>query len=113
MRDAGISAKAAWEFATDEIVANVVFRSVQQELRSLVDPSGALKENPDLRVKFGRELTGLRAVEVHLSDVQAREPWRRLSVICDLCLATFSGIGPDGYRLALERLREELNEAAP
>lgn len=56
------------------------------------------------------ELTGLRAVEVHLSDVQAREPWRRLSVIGDLCLATFSGKGPDGYRLALARLREALEE---
>jgi 3-dehydroquinate dehydratase-2 len=56
------------------------------------------------------ELTGLPAVEVHLSDVQSREPWRRLSVIGDLCLATFSGEGPEGYRLALERLREELQE---
>ncbi|MGH2904608.1 MAG: type II 3-dehydroquinate dehydratase [Solirubrobacteraceae bacterium] len=56
------------------------------------------------------ELTGLPAVEVHLSDVQSREPWRRLSVIGDLCLATFSGKGPEGYRLALERLREELRE---
>jgi 3-dehydroquinate dehydratase-2 len=56
------------------------------------------------------ELTGLRAVEVHLSDVQAREPWRRLSVIGDLCLATFSGEGPNGYRLALARLREALEE---
>jgi 3-dehydroquinate dehydratase II len=54
------------------------------------------------------ELTGLPAVEVHLSDVQSREPWRRLSVIGDLCLATFSGMGPDGYRLALERLRDTL-----
>jgi 3-dehydroquinate dehydratase II len=54
------------------------------------------------------ELSGLAAVEVHLSDVQAREPWRRLSVIGDLCLATFSGQGPEGYRLALQRLREEL-----
>jgi len=44
------------------------------------------------------ELTGLPAVEVHLSDVQSREPWRRLSVIGDLCLATFSGKGPEGYR---------------
>jgi 3-dehydroquinate dehydratase II len=53
------------------------------------------------------ELIGpLPAVEVHLSDVQSREPWRRLSVIGDLCLETFSGRGPDGYRLALERLRE-------
>jgi 3-dehydroquinate dehydratase II len=54
------------------------------------------------------ELTGLPAVEVHLSDIQSREPWRRLSVIDDLCLATFSGMGPDGYRLALERLRNAL-----
>jgi len=57
------------------------------------------------------ELTSLPAVEVHLSDVQAREPWRRLSVIGDLCLATYSGLGPEGYRLALQRLREELQEA--
>jgi 3-dehydroquinate dehydratase II len=59
------------------------------------------------------ELTGLPAVEVHLSDVQTREPWRRLSVIGDLCLATFSGKGPEGYRLALQCLREELHEAGP
>jgi 3-dehydroquinate dehydratase-2 len=57
------------------------------------------------------ELTGLPAVEVHLSDVQAREPWRRLSVIGDLCLATYSGKGPEGYRLALGRLSEELQGA--
>jgi 3-dehydroquinate dehydratase II len=59
------------------------------------------------------ELTGLRAVEVHLSDIHAREPWRRLSVIGELCLATYSGMGPDGYRLALRRLREALDEAGP
>jgi 3-dehydroquinate dehydratase-2 len=55
------------------------------------------------------ELTGLPAVEVHLSDVQSREPWRRLSVIGDLCLATYSGNGPQGYRLAFERLRDALS----
>jgi 3-dehydroquinate dehydratase-2 len=58
------------------------------------------------------ELTGLPAMEVHLSDVKSREPWRRLSVIGDLCLATFSGKGPDGYRLALARLREALEETS-
>jgi 3-dehydroquinate dehydratase II len=57
------------------------------------------------------ELTGLPAVEVHLSDVHAREPWRRLSVIGELCLATYSGLGPDGYRSALERLRSALEES--
>jgi 3-dehydroquinate dehydratase-2 len=59
------------------------------------------------------ELTGLTAVEVHLSDVQSREPWRRTSVIGDLCLATYSGKGPEGYRLALGRIRTALYEAGP
>jgi 3-dehydroquinate dehydratase-2 len=58
------------------------------------------------------ELTGLPAVEVHLSDVQSREPWRRLSVIEELCLATFSGKGSEGYQLALSRLHEALEAGA-
>jgi 3-dehydroquinate dehydratase-2 len=53
-------------------------------------------------------LSGLPAVEVHLSDVDRREEWRRLSVIRDLCLARVAGQGVDGYRAALERLCEEL-----
>jgi 3-dehydroquinate dehydratase II len=59
-------------------------------------------------VRDALEITGLPAVEVHLSDVQAREEFRRTSVIADLCVATISGRGPDGYREALERVHEEL-----
>jgi 3-dehydroquinate dehydratase-2 len=58
-------------------------------------------------IRDALELTGLPAVEVHLSDVEAREPWRRQSVIAELCLERVSGKGPDGYREALARLREE------
>jgi 3-dehydroquinate dehydratase II len=54
------------------------------------------------------QLTGLPAVEVHLSDVEAREDWRKLSVFDGLVLAKISGRGPDGYREALERLAGEL-----
>ncbi len=54
------------------------------------------------------ELTGLPAVEVHLSEVDAREPWRHVSVIRPLCLATVSGKGPEGYREALKLLNDEL-----
>jgi 3-dehydroquinate dehydratase-2 len=54
------------------------------------------------------ELAGLPAVEVHLSDVANREAFRRVSVITDVCVATVSGKGPDGYREALERLKGEL-----
>ncbi len=59
-------------------------------------------------IRDALELTDLPAVEVHLSDLEAREPWRRQSVIGELCIARIHGKGPDGYREALERLREEL-----
>jgi 3-dehydroquinate dehydratase II len=53
-------------------------------------------------------IAGLPAVEVHLSDVDAREEFRRVSVVRDLCIATVKGKGPDGYRDALARLSQEL-----
>jgi 3-dehydroquinate dehydratase II len=58
-------------------------------------------------IRDALELTGLPAVEVHLSDVDSREVWRRQSVISELCVARVAGKGPDGYRDALERVREE------
>jgi 3-dehydroquinate dehydratase II len=54
------------------------------------------------------DVSGLPAVEVHLSDVESRDDWRRVSVFDGLVLAKISGKGPDGYREALERLATEL-----
>jgi 3-dehydroquinate dehydratase II len=54
------------------------------------------------------QLAGVPAVEVHLSDVMAREPWRHVSVLADSCIATIMGKGVDGYREALETLKVEL-----
>lgn len=59
-------------------------------------------------IRDALEVTGLPAVEVHLSDVMAREPFRRTSVISDLCFATVSGKGPDGYTEALALLADRL-----
>jgi 3-dehydroquinate dehydratase-2 len=52
------------------------------------------------------ELSGLPAVEVHLSDVDAREPFRRLSVLEDVRVAKVAGRGVEGYRDALVALKE-------
>jgi 3-dehydroquinate dehydratase-2 len=60
-------------------------------------------------IRDALELTGLPAVEVHISDVDNREGWRRNSVIRDLCIARVAGKGAEGYREALEALREELS----
>ena len=45
-------------------------------------------------------------VEVHLSNIEEREEWRRHSVIADLAAHRVIGKGPDGYREALAFLAE-------
>ncbi len=62
-------------------------------------------------IRDALEIAGLPAVEVHLSAVDDREEWRRVSVIRDLCAGTVQGHGVDGYREALELLRETLGGA--
>jgi 3-dehydroquinate dehydratase II len=59
-------------------------------------------------IRDALEIAAVPAVEVHLSDVDQREDWRRVSVIRDLCVGTVSGKGVDGYRDALELLKERL-----
>jgi 3-dehydroquinate dehydratase II len=59
-------------------------------------------------IRDALDVAGLPAIEVHLSAIEDREDWRARSVIRDLCAGVVSGRGPDGYRDALELLREEL-----
>jgi 3-dehydroquinate dehydratase-2 len=61
-------------------------------------------------IRDALEVSGLPAVEVHLSAVAEREEWRRVSVIRDLCLGCVQGKGVDGYRDALEMLKEGLQK---
>jgi len=58
------------------------------------------------------DVTRLPAVEVHLSDVEAREDWRKVSVFDGLVVEKISGKGAEGYREALGVLARELGVAA-
>lgn len=58
------------------------------------------------------DVAALPAVEVHLSDVDAREDWRKVSVFDGLVISKICGKGAEGYREALGVLARELGVAA-
>jgi 3-dehydroquinate dehydratase II len=60
-------------------------------------------------IRDALESASVPAVEVHISDVAAREEWRRRSVFDGLVIGVVSGKGPDGYREALEMLKGEFD----
>ena len=55
-------------------------------------------------IRDALELLNVPIVEVHLSNIEEREEWRRHSVVADLAAKRVLGKGPDGYREALEFL---------
>ena len=50
------------------------------------------------------EASGLPVIEVHMSNTQAREEFRRRSVVSEVCRASIIGLGAGGYHLALEAM---------
>ena len=52
-------------------------------------------------------------VELHLSNPEAREEWRRTSVVSPVATGTIAGFGGDGYRLAVEAVAHLLGLTEP
>ena len=55
-------------------------------------------------VRDAVEASGVPVVEVHQSNIYAREEFRRRSVVSEVCRATITGLGAGGYHLALEAM---------
>jgi 3-dehydroquinate dehydratase-2 len=85
-----------------------------EELHRAADYADGLVLNPGAWTHYAwalrdaLEIAGLPAVEVHLSDVDRREEWRRTSVLEDVVIGRVAGQGIEGYRTALEQLKAAL-----
>lgn len=79
-------------------------------LHAAIGRAGGIVINPGALTHYSYalhdaiEAIGIPTVEVHLSDIAAREPWRAHSVVAPACLASIAGRGFAGYREALEAL---------
>lgn len=75
----------------------------------LVNPGGLTHNSYSLRDAL--EDSGLPVVEVHLSNIQARENFRRRSVITPVALGQISGFKAESYRLGLQAIVHHLKES--
>ncbi|TES83347.1 MAG: 3-dehydroquinate dehydratase [Dehalococcoidia bacterium] len=79
------------------------------------DEADGILINPAALTHYGYSLhdalldAGLPVVEVHLSDIKAREKWRQISVIADIAVKQISGLKKQSYILGLEALVEHIN----
>jgi len=73
----------------------------------IINPGGLTHTSVSLRDALAA--TGLPVVEVHISNVFARESFRHVSMVSGIALGVITGLGPAGYRLALEALVAHLD----
>ena len=77
----------------------------------LINP--AAYTHTSVAIRDAIEACGVPVVEVHLSNIYAREPFRQHSLIAPVCAGQLCGFGPASYRLGLEALAGVLYNRKP
>ncbi len=114
--DAALQAQAqAWGWQLRSLQSNaehVLVDAVQEALAQGVDfiiLNPAAFTHTSIALRDALSAVAIPFIEVHLSNIHAREPFRRHSYFSDLAQGIIAGLGPDGYSLALEAVRRRLS----
>ncbi|MGQ9475787.1 MAG: type II 3-dehydroquinate dehydratase [Actinomycetota bacterium] len=129
-REPGIYGRKSWEEVREKLQREASEQEVELEffqsnhegaiidyLQGLRGRASALIINPGALTHYGYSLRdaladlGIPVIEVHISNIFAREEWRSHSVISPVAKGVISGLGTEGYSLALNWLSKESREA--
>lgn len=85
-----------------DLIGRLLSAASEQTAAVVLNP-GALSHY-SYALRDAVEACGLPVVEVHMSNIHAREEFRRRSVVAEVCRASIIGLGAGGYHLALEAM---------
>ena len=103
-RGAGLGHEVGWRQSDHEgdLVGWLLGAGAEDTGAVVINPGALTHYSYALRDAI--EASGLPVIEVHMSNTQAREDFRRRSVVSDVCRASIIGLGAGGYHLALEAM---------
>jgi 3-dehydroquinate dehydratase II len=116
--DADLVARAAGAgHAVESFQTNAEHELVERVQRARSDGTAFIVINPgafthtSVALRDALTAVALPFIEVHLSNIHAREPFRHHSYLSDLAIGTICGLGPIGYGLALAAAMQRLDRA--
>ncbi len=99
-KSAGVELTSFQSNAEHELIGRVQEASVQDIDFIIINPAALTHTSVGLRDAL--QAVGIPFIEVHLSNVHAREAFRKQSFFSDIAVGVISGLGPIGYELALQ-----------
>lgn len=106
-KQAGHTIEAQQSNAEHELVNTVQQAATRNVAFIIINPAAFTHTSVALRDALAA--VKIPFIEVHLSNVHAREEFRRFSYFSDLAVGVISGLGPQGYELALQAALTRLN----
>jgi 3-dehydroquinate dehydratase II len=104
-RAAALGHTVAWKQSDHEgDLVGWLLGAQQDSVGAVIMNPGALSHY-SYAVRDAIEACGVPVVEVHMSNIYAREEFRRHSVLSEVCRGTITGLGAGGYHLALEAMQ--------
>lgn len=106
----GVSLSCVQSNAESELVDRVQQAGVEGVDFIIINPAAFTHTSVALRDAL--LATGIPFIEVHLSNIHAREPFRHRSYFSDVAVGVVCGLGPIGYRLAYQAALEHIGHGA-